>query len=208
MRTYKLELYSEINQALEQGKNICIIHPYRTGSTSLGLNISKFFNIPYFDEINHKTHPGRMSYDADKYDHDFDIKTVFEKPCVYKINIGNIFNHNILNASFNIVVTRRIFNLQVASLLMAKQDYQFHSYEKNKLDSDGYDFSPETLKTMVNILKTLNEKCMEIKCDRRCYYEDLVNNHVLEPLEKIRKLKKDPAVIRKILYALKKLESE
>ena len=212
MRRYKLELYNEINEALERGNNICIIHPYRTGSTSLGLNIYKFFNIPYFDEINHDTHPGQFGPNV-VLNRPFDIKILYRQPCVYKISIGNIHlvPNNILNtSSFNIVLKRRNFNLQVASFLMAQQDDKFHSFETGKLDDDGfdYDISREKLEIMINKVKDWNEKCTEIKYDRQCYYEDLVSNHVLEPLEKVKKLEKDPAVIRKIICALKKLESE
>lgn len=195
MRRYKLKLFNQINEALEEGKNICIVHSYRTGSTSLGLNISKFFDIPYYDEINHNTHPGHMSDDENK----FDKINLLDQPCVYKINTGFSWNDDMLINSFKIRVLRKNVKLQSISYLMAQQDKQWQSYEKFKLKNNEYSYDSQRLENTFHFLTKINNKTFSVQCDRHCYYEDLVNNKVLDFHDKVKKLEKNSKVIEQML---------
>ena len=200
MRRYKLKLFNQINEALEDGKNICILHSYRTGSTPLGLSISKFFDIPYYDEINHLTHPGHMS---DESEEDMQKKIdLLEHPCVYKINYAFPRNNDMLNNSFKIRTLRRNIKLQSISYLMARQDKQWQSYETFKLENNEYSYDAEKLQNTLDWLTEINERTSKVPCDRHCYYEDLVNNKVLDPHIKVKKLQKNSSVIAQMLECL------
>ena len=200
MRRYKLKLFNQINEALEDGKNICIVHSFRTGSTSLGLNISKFFDIPYYDEINHDKHPGYMSDESEK--EQYKKINLLERPCVYKINSGFSWNDDMLSSSFKIRTLRRNSRLQCVSYVMAQQDKQWHSYEDFKLKNDEYSYDAQRLKGTLDWLAKINKKTLNIPCDRHCYYEDLVNNKVLDPHDKVKKLQKNSNIITQMLECL------